>query len=603
VAVAGVFVLGLAVCLPAADAPFTFDEQAGIADNRAIRPGAPLREAILYRYSPDQARPVFFASLLFDADLWGRGPRGFRVIGFLMHLACGAILYLLLRRSDGRAPGAGAAAPGDSLAAALGGTALFLLHPLQSESVLYIWGRSEVLSTLFGLLAVLLALTSGERPTRPERLYLLLAGALACEVLALGSKEEAVVVPLIFFMWWRWVEGRPVRPGTLRALALGVPVVLFLLWRAWVLGGIGRQVFARSIADNVLGQGVVTLRMLRLFVLPFGQSIDHPAEVPGLLAGTLAIAACLLIVGWAIVVLRAGDASPALRRIACGVLVAAAGTVLYWGVPLPDLMCERRAYLPLAGAALTVSGVVQYARRRAGLAVALIVLLLAPAMAARGRVWSDPRRLWEEAARIAPLNARPPINLGVMAAERGDFARALQLFDQAVRREPANPEALFNRGKLHRDAGRHDQAVADLRAAIAASPGMVKARINLAIALMDVHDLAGAESELRAALRIDPWDPRALTNLGEVLRATGRPREAVVLYREALDADPTYSHAAARLGVTLENLGDRQGALAAYREFLARGTASISDREAVIGKVKALEQDSGEPALPPPSRP
>ena len=61
------------------------------------------------------------------------------------------------------------AAPGTALAApaALAGTALFLLHPLQSESVLYIWGRSEILSTLFGLLAILLALAADDRKPAP----------------------------------------------------------------------------------------------------------------------------------------------------------------------------------------------------------------------------------------------------------------------------------------------------------------------------------------------------------------------------------------------------------------------------------------------------
>ena len=595
-AVALVFVAALLCCLPAADAPFTFDEHAGIEGNRVVHPGAPFGEALRYRYSPDQARPVFFASLLLDADLWGLKPRAFRLTGFLLHLACGALLYLLLRRPHGTATVA-AAGTARAAPAALAGTALFLLHPLQSESVLYIWGRSEILSTLFGLLAVLLALAAEDHKTAAGHPYLSLAGAVACMALALASKEEAVAIPLIFYIWWRWAEGRPARPGILSAAVLGLPVVLFLLWRAIALGEIGRQVYARSVTENVLGQSVVTLRMLRLFFLPFSQSIDHPAEVPGLVLGTLAIAACVFMIGWALYAARApaGAAAP----IAAGVLVAAAGTALYWIVPLPDLMCERRAYLPLVGAALAMSGALRCVPRRAHLAVIALVLLLAPAMAARARVWSDPNRLWGEAARLAPLKSRPLINLGVMAAESGDRGRALDLFDQAIRLEPRNAEALFNRGKLHRDAGRHAQAVADLRAAISSSPGLVKARINLAIALMDVQDLSGAETELRAALQIEPRNPRALTNLGEVLRATGRAQAAVTLYREALDADPTYSHAAARLGVTLENLRDRQGALAAYREFLARGATSPTDREAVEKKVQALEQVPGATAPDP----
>jgi len=589
-ALGSLLVVTFLCCLPAADAPFTYDEHAGIEENRVVHTGSSLGEALAYRYSPDQARPLFFASLLLDADLWGMAPRGFRLTGFLLHLVCGALLYLLLRRPPGTAP------------TALAGTALFLLHPLQSESVLYIWGRSEILSTLFGLGALLLALraeggippAAGGRRAAPSPAHrgLLWAGALACMALGLASKEEAVLVPIIFIMWWGLVEGRPVRTGLAPAAVLAVPVAVFLAARAAGLGNIGRQVYVRSVADNVVGQGLVTLRMIRLLFLPFGQSIDHAARVPGPIAGGLAIAACAAIVGTAVYF----AARAATSRVATGVLIAALATVLYWLVPLPDLMCERRAYLPLAGGALAVSGLVQRVRRRVYLPAILLVVLLAPAMVARARVWSDPRRLWGEAARLAPENVRPLINLGVVAAEKGERDKALDLFGRAIRLQPHDAEALFNRGKLHLDAGEYDQAIADLQAAVVASPGMVRARINLAIARIDIHDLDGAEAELRAALVIEPKNPRALTNLGEVLRATNRAPEAVTLYRQALDADPTYSHAAGRLGVTLENLGDRQGALAAYREFLARGTASPADRDAVLKKVQSLEKALGQAA-------
>jgi len=569
-------------CLPAVNAPFTYDEHAGIEENRVVHPGARLAEAVAFRYSPDQARPLFFASLLLDADLWGMRPAGFRVTGFLLHLACGVLLWLLLARP-----------PGDAVTA-LAGTAVFLLHPLQSESVLYIWGRSEVLATLFGLAAILLALRAAGRPTR---FFALWAGALACVALGLASKEEAIAIPILFFLWWTVAEGRPARPGAARALALAVPVILFLAIRAVALGEVGRQVYVRSVGDNILGQGVATLEMLRLFFLPIGQTVDHPTGVPGAVPGALAVAACLALVagaGWvaAAAVRRFADRAVA-ARVSCGILLAAVATVLYWLVPLPDLVCERRMYLPLAGAALSVSALLAGGRRRGWLAAGILVLLLAPAMVLRARVWADPIRLWSEAARLAPRKARPLINLGVVAAEKGETGRATDLFGRAIALEPRNAEALFNRGKLHLDAGEYAPAIEDLGTAVEANPGFVRARINLAIARIDTGDLAGAEADLRAALAIEPRNPRALTNLGEVLRATNRTNEAVGVYREALDADPTYSHAAARLGVTLENLGDRQGALGAYREFLVRGTTSPSDRDAVSRKMKALESTPG----------
>src|SRR5438093_1221113 len=310
-------------------------------------PVARFREALAYRYSPDQARPLFFASLLLDADLWGMRPRGFRVTCFLLHLACGVLLYLLLKRPPGTAE------------AALAGTALFLLHPLQSESVLYIWGRSEVLSTLFGLAAMLLALRAGERagPGSTARFRALWAGALGCTALGLASKEETVALPVIFFLWWTLAEGRPASPALGRAAVLAAPVALFLVIPSVALGEIGRQVYVRSVFDNILGQGVVTLQMLRLFFVPIGQSIDHPLSVPDVILGSAAIAVWAALVAGAMTLAAHASGSPAVSpaasRFAGGLLIAAASSILYLLVPLPYLLFCLRPHLLLVGASLS----------------------------------------------------------------------------------------------------------------------------------------------------------------------------------------------------------------------------------------------------------
>jgi len=591
-------------CLPAIDAPFTFDETAGLADNRALRPGAPLAAALAYRFSPDQARPIFFLSLSINARLFGLVPRAFRAVNLALHLLCGLLVYLLLRRL----PRVASAGP------ALAGTALFLLHPLQAESVIYTWGRSGVLSTLLALASLLLASLTNRRPA------LLWAGALASLALALATKEEAVVLPLIALLWWVLAEDRPARPALRGAILLAVPVVIFVLVRLLALGAAGRQVYVRSVADNILGQAVVTLRMARLLVLPFGMSVDHVAEVPEPAVGSLAILVCLAALGGTIRLGVAGLRRPAVRgggtreaggravaarRLAAGILIAAAGCLLYWAVPLPDLMSERRAYLPMFGAALALAGALSIlepaedavrfsafpatSHLRAFMPAALVALALAPLLGARARIWSDPQRLWEEAARLAPRKARPLMNLGVLAAARGDRARAGELFDRALALEPANGETLFNRAKLRLDKGDVGGARTDLEGAVAATPGLTRVWINLGIARLRLGDLKAAEEALRTALEIDSGDPRALTNLAEVLRATGRGGEALPLYRRALDADPAYAYAAIRLGVALEAEGDMRGALAAYREGLARGPATAADRDAVLKKVDALE--------------
>src|SRR6267154_1302410 len=73
---------------------------------------------------------------------------------------------------------------------------------------------------------------------------------------------------------------------------------------------------------------------------------------------------------------------------------------------------------------------------KVALPAAAIALLLAPLLWERSRLWADPVLLWEEAARRAPSKTRPLVNLGVLAAERGDTSSAARFFERAVAAGP-----------------------------------------------------------------------------------------------------------------------------------------------------------------------
>jgi tetratricopeptide (TPR) repeat protein len=310
--------------------------------------------------------------------------------------------------------------------------------------------------------------------------------------------------------------------------------------------------------------------------------------VPPTLVAVGAILVCLALAGGSLLIGWRAQGTAA-RLAAAGLLIGAAGLALYWVVPVADVMPERRVYLLMLGAAYAVAGAAFALAPRGIWPVVLLLVVLVPALRARAVLWSDSRRLWEEAARENPSRARPLINLGVIAAERGDRTQAAAFLDRALVLEPANPEALYNRGRLRLDAGDLAGARSDLQRSVAADPTIPRAHINLGIVLLRQNDLAGAEEQFRAALAIDPGDPRGLTNLAEVRRASGSADEAIDLYRRALASDPDYAHAAGRLGVALEDRGDLRGALAAYQDYLARGAESEADRIAVEGRIGHLE--------------
>src|SRR5690242_4940468 len=127
-------------------------------------------------------RPLTTLSYLFNYAILGSGanPEGYHWINLLLHLANVAMVYLLCLAIFKQA------------AIALPATALWALHPVQTEVVTNIVGRADLL-VAFGVLAALLchrqaAASSGARKVA------WLAAILVAAAIAAFSKESGVVV-------------------------------------------------------------------------------------------------------------------------------------------------------------------------------------------------------------------------------------------------------------------------------------------------------------------------------------------------------------------------------------------------------------------------
>src|SRR5262249_53218598 len=147
-------------------------------------------------------RPLRVLSYMVDFHVAGRlDPRTFHLSNLVYHAATVLTLYALAWLTIGSLPGA------------LSAAALFAVHPLGSEAVVYVAGRRDLLSTLFVLLALLcwcvllrapVAATSGRghargRPSRGRR-GLALAGMVLFTALAVAAKEMAIVVPALMLL-------------------------------------------------------------------------------------------------------------------------------------------------------------------------------------------------------------------------------------------------------------------------------------------------------------------------------------------------------------------------------------------------------------------
>jgi hypothetical protein len=125
-------------------------------------------------------RPVFLVDFILESRLFGTSPAGYHFTNLLFHIICVILLYVFLVRL--KIP------PGTSLFLTL----IFAVHPVLSQVVAWIPGRNDMLLMIFFLAGMLLSMKFAETPR-----WYLLAGQFLAFLLALFTKETAVIIPVI----------------------------------------------------------------------------------------------------------------------------------------------------------------------------------------------------------------------------------------------------------------------------------------------------------------------------------------------------------------------------------------------------------------------
>jgi len=157
--------------------------------------------------------------------------------------------------------------------------------------------------------------------------------------------------------------------------------------------------------------------------------------------------------------------------------------------------------------------------------------------------------------------------LGIIAARRGDFSRALPHFERAAELAPARGEYHRNLGYAQRHAGQVGAAVLSFTEAIRLDPGDCVALFELGKVHLAQGDFAGAEHCQRRIIEREPGNAIAWLGYGHALAGLQRLREAGDAYRSALERAPALQEARFALAGVLSSLGRDAEALALYREI------------------------------------
>lgn len=171
-----IFIIGLILYFPAlGTGTFILDDANGIAQARSLKE-IPLRD--LFFGGGIYYRPILMLSYLADVNLWDAHPGIMHLVNILLHIANSILVYLNVRIFY-------PLKKHTTHALSLGAAILFMVHPINTESVNWISGRTDPLAAFFSLIATYLVLNSMQQQSR-ARLW------IASLFLILGSMSKEV---------------------------------------------------------------------------------------------------------------------------------------------------------------------------------------------------------------------------------------------------------------------------------------------------------------------------------------------------------------------------------------------------------------------------
>ena len=388
--------------------------------------------------------PLLWISYMVDSELLGTAARGYHLTNLLLHAANAGLLAWFLYRLTGFR--------GRSLAAA----ALFAVHPLRVESVVWITERKDVLSGLFFFLALLAYLRHAERPD--GRAMALVSLAL---LLGLMAKATVLVLPFLLLLLDFWPLRRAERFGASGAWKSWIRLVgekapLFLLSAVFLFinlrthtGGTGAGLDTPWLQRLALIPGNVWT-YLRLVAWPADLCVYYPAVDGVSLARAGAAGAGLVAVTAALAV--GARRRPHLLFGWLWFLVALLPVVR--GIRLGNAAyADRFTYLPSVGLMVAlVWGAAEFASgaTRAGLrrvaAVLAVALVLGWALLSHRQTltWRDSETLFRRALAVTENNGDIHYNLATVLAREGRWREAAEQYRAALRTAPDNALAMNN---------------------------------------------------------------------------------------------------------------------------------------------------------------
>ena len=555
-----------------------------------------------YESAKKMYRPVPCLTFALNWYIGKDDPFGYHVVNIGLHILTSFLLYLFIQALY-TSPRLRQASLKEKQLVPILATLLWALNPIHTQAVTYIVQRMAVLAAFFYLLGLYLFI----RARLAKELRTRLAGygaCLLCYVLAIGSKENTIVLPislvLIEFAFFQDLHRKKIKYAFMGLFALSVisllvfGILLFLRGNAFaIVRGYDFRPF--SMSQRLLTEmRVVVYYITQIFYpVPGRLSIAHDVPIStSLLHPWTTLPAGIFLLSLA----ATGAASLAkYPLVGFSLLFFLINHVIESSIIPLELIFEHRNYLPsffmFIPVALGLQRVLDHYDRHDSRNVLRFVfccfavfLVIGYGMSTfiRNRVWATEKSLWEDAAIKAPMSARPLTNLAWdMAygenAHPQHYDNALVLYKRSLDLyQPSkgmNSSILNNMAGLQYKKGQYDAAVELLRTSLRLKPSNTKSRYDLASVYVTLGKWNDAEKTMASLVSGPKVHEGYLNQQALILLHQHRALEAVTLLKRSFEMAPRFWRTLVYSGVAFNELGYHDKA----EWFLNRGKALAGD--------------------------
>ncbi|MCX6305132.1 MAG: tetratricopeptide repeat protein [Bacteroidetes bacterium] len=482
--------------------------------------------------------PLTMLSYVIEYQLAGLNPFLYHFDNLLLHIfniaLFSRLMWLLTRKTY----------------ATLIATALFALHPMRVESVVWAAERKDVLYTFFFLLSLIFYIYFLLKERRNLQYYLL---SLLFFLLSVLSKGQAVVLPLVLFLADYWFT----KKTTINSVLNKIPYFCISL-----LSGVmaiiaqhtsltGQRLMAHTFLERLAIAGFNVSAYLYKLVYPFNLSCFYSYPAPDDMFGVYAGA----IIAVAMVVLTALFFRKNRVVVFGSLFFLFTISIVTQILPVGNaIIADRYTYIPYIGFFFiigylldrVITGKQKNARYFLAIPVAL-VLVYSVKTYAQSMTWHNNVTLWENALRHDPGNGVACTNLGKYYTDIEDYQAGIAMLEKAIQNKAAYADcfqAYQNLGGAYAKVGKNEEAVKSFSAAYALRPAIVDGIFGRGLAYTSLGKYDSAVADFTTILvKLNPSHVQSYYSRGIAYNKFNMADSAIADYTTAIGIDPGYGDA------------------------------------------------------------